>query len=95
VGGRPRQPGTERALRSLDLKEFLALVEADIRELDQRQADRLRRASLPLYPVWCCGRRLGAFPRAARVRCPFCGAWIAPGEQPPPAPSSGGGSSTR
>ncbi len=81
---------TERELRSLDLKEFLALVEADIRELDRRRLLRQKLPSLPLHPVSCCGKRLGAFPPAARVRCPFCGAWIAPGtDDAPPTASPG------
>ncbi|WP_148205444.1 hypothetical protein [Symbiobacterium thermophilum] len=88
MGGHPRQPVSERELRSLDLKEFLALVEADIRELDRRQLARHRLPSLPLRPVSCCGKRLGAFPPSARVRCPFCGTWIAPGEDPRPADPS-------
>jgi len=84
VGGHPKQPAGERELRSLDLKEFLALVEADIQELDRRQLARHPLPSLPLRPVSCCGKRLGAFPPSARVRCPFCGTWIAPGTDPPP-----------
>jgi len=74
---------TERELRSLDLKDFLALVEADIRELDRLRLVRDRLPSLPLREVSCCGKRLGAFPPAARVRCPFCGTWIAPGQNAP------------
>ena len=75
---------TERELRSLDLKDFLALVEADIQELDRQRLVRNKLPSLPLREVSCCGKRLGAFPPAAQVRCPFCGTWIAPGRNAPP-----------
>jgi len=87
VGDHPTQHLTERDLRALSLRDFLNLVENDIRTLDEQRRARERRQaeaslppleSLPLCAVSCCGKRLGSFPRAARVRCPFCGRWIAP-----------------
>lgn len=71
---------TDRELKALDLKEFLALIQADIRELDALHRRRMEIPSLPLHEVVCCGKRLGAFPAAARVCCPFCGTWHAPGK---------------
>lgn len=82
----PAQNLTDRDLRAMDLKQFLALVEQDIHELDQTRREKRRLLeerllppleSLPLYPVSCCGKRLGEFPRSALVRCPFCGEWHA------------------
>ncbi|MBP2018034.1 hypothetical protein J2Z79_001433 [Symbiobacterium terraclitae] len=91
VGDHPTHHLSEHELRALSLREFLDLVEADIRTLDERRRERQRRQaeaslppleSLPLHAVSCCGKGLGSYPRAARVRCPFCGRWIAPGAAP-------------
>jgi len=88
VADHPTQPLSERELRALSLRDFLNLVEADIRTLDEQRRARQRRQaeaalqpleSLPLHAVSCCGKVLGSFPSAAHVRCPFCGRWIAPG----------------
>lgn len=71
---------SDRELRALDLKEFLDLIQADIRELDALHRRRLEIPSLPLYDVTCCGKRLGSFPSSALVCCPFCGEWQRPGK---------------
>lgn len=79
---------SDRDLRALDLKEFLSLVQEDIQELDTLRRHRRQRTvqedpdcpGLPLFPVTCCGKFLGAFPAVAQVRCPFCGEWHRAGD---------------
>lgn len=75
---------TERELRALTTEELLALIQADIRELDARIKQRRAKPAPPpepepegppLHRVSCCGYTMGTFLAGARVRCPFCSTW--------------------
>jgi len=94
VAVQPVRNLTDRDLRTLDLQDFLSLIETDLHEMDELRRERRRTwnerllpplESLPLFPVSCCGKYLGSFPRSALVRCPFCEEWTAVADVAPPS----------
>jgi len=104
---------SERDLRTLSTDELLALIDGDIRSMDNAYRHRHRNAPSyvpppagttlgrprkkkelseilaelapepepsPFHLITCCDNKLGQFPAAARVRCPFCETWHRAGD---------------